>query len=537
MRYSSIGMLLVVLLGMLIETTASAQPIPDMTQGTFKTDLTNILTSLKAGSGGGSTVINVKSYGALSDDTLPVSPAGSGFGSALKAAIAAAVAQGGGVVYVPCGTYKWGTSASLEAVVLPAAVRVVAGCPWQPITSYWNGVRGPAAWMHITSTAYVPITLDGGGNGIEGLAFFHDQPTPGGGWAPTAYPFTIEIAGTSGNGDNTIRDILFLNATRGIHQLLGTWPGGQRLTVERVYGQVFQVGIQIDSARDVERFSNVNFWPYWSIDTNVRDYTQQNMTGILCFRCDTPTFTNIFVIYASYGIHFAVGSDGLTTEATLTNVAIDGSKFGLVMDGGGTAYASNLNIINCVPPGEPSCVGSQSIVINGGAKLIATNVLMAGAALSCAQAVGSGTRLTLDQYRCRDWNRGGSTAGGLQADVNALILTGPNAEFAGGMGGKRFGTSTGGISGKMAIGGDDSFYMTMDEANHYSIIHWHVGTGDPVLFYDQSTDFLRYLTNAGRQGLAISGAGVLGLDPTQYATGGVNKPLCTNNGQVFVGPC
>ena len=149
----------------------------------------------------GGQVFNVKARysgndGALGNDTGDDAPA-------IQRAINAA-APTGGIVYLPPGTYRF-----QSGVTVPGGV-TLEGAGWNRTPTDRRG-----SWIHVAgaSTTFTPVTVAGNGAGIVNLAFLHDQPAPGPGWAPASHPFAIVI---NPSAEVRIRDVLLLNPTYGI---------------------------------------------------------------------------------------------------------------------------------------------------------------------------------------------------------------------------------------------------------------------------------------------------------------------------------
>jgi hypothetical protein len=275
-------------------------------------------------------VFNVKaSYnslpGALGNDTGDDGPA-------IQRALNAAATAKGGIVFVPAGRYRLASG-----ITIPEGVTLEG--------SGWN--RNPGnpvgSWLHVVATNFVPVTMTGDGPGLRGLAFLHDQPVPGPGWAPLAYPYAIEIVGNSTEAH--VRDVLLLNPTNGLRQRVNPGEAAGRIYIDRLWGQPLQRGIEINRVADVMYVTNVHFGPIWSIDQNVFNYTLGNGWGIVSYYNDHPNFENIFLFYYQLGLVFGKNAHGVTTRFRVSNYECDLCWEGLRVWGKGvTGKVSNLDV-------------------------------------------------------------------------------------------------------------------------------------------------------------------------------------------------
>ena len=180
---------------------------------------------------------------------------------------------------------------------------------------------GAASWIKFSHTGK-GITGGGvtGSARIARVGFHRNQPAPAPGWAPLDHDFDLYLMGQ----DVDVSDCMFLNATRALKMVS---PG--RLNVRNIKGQPFKVGIEIESSYDVSRVVDVHFWPFWTQNEVVRDYTQSNLSVIRSGRNDNPFFCNIFSIWHRYAVEFfrwagASGRPaGSTSKAKFVNCDFD----------------------------------------------------------------------------------------------------------------------------------------------------------------------------------------------------------------------
>jgi hypothetical protein len=452
---SKTGMLMLVVLlafllvGMSSSVYAQTPPLPDMTQGQFKTELTNYLLDLRAATS--AIYFNVLLYGAVANDSTDL-------GVPLQNAINAAAAAGGGVVWIPAGLYKQTTAVNHTSGV------VIQGASW----GYNMGVAGIGSpgrgtWIHIpASMQVVPLTLPGTNSTVRDLAYFHDQPTPSGAtWSPTLYPFVIEVTGevgvagggsTSGGQNNLIENVLLFNAYNGVRQLQAHTSAGEasgRLFINRLWGQIFNIGIEIDFAGDVVKIENVHFWPFWDREASVQTFTKAHVTGILSYRSDNPIFSNIFMFSCFYGFYFGSNNHGVTSLFQMTNVDLDDAMFGVFVHGPGGVTGQ---ITNMTSGGGTTGLFSDDAFSH----INATGVIIQNETGNCVR-MQSTAILNLDTFQCNIWNTSLSNFPGVEAADSSTIKLGTQTYFNLGNGAPNIG-GTGQI-GRMLIGEDPLFYL------------------------------------------------------------------------------
>ncbi len=278
-------------------------------------------------------VYNVKaSYGgqpgALGNDTGDDGPA-------IQRALNAAATAKGGIVFLPAGRYRL-----TSGVTIPEGV-TLEGTGWNR-----NPGNPVGSWLHVVATNFVPVTMTGDGPGLRSLAFLHDQPAPGPGWAPLPYQYAIEIVGNSTEAH--VRDVLLLNPTNGLRQRINNAAeAAGRIYIDRLWGQPLQRGIEINKVADVMYVTNVHFGPLWSIDQNVFNYTVANAWGIVSYYNDHPNFENIFLFYYQIGMLFGKGPTAIdvTTRFRVSNYECDLCWEGLrTWAAGVTGKVSNLDV-------------------------------------------------------------------------------------------------------------------------------------------------------------------------------------------------
>ncbi len=358
----------------------------------------------------GAQVYNVKaSYGlqpgAQGNDTGDDGPA-------IQRAVNAAEAAGGGIIFLPAGTYRLQSGLSLGGGV------ILEGSGWNRSTTSPSGT-----WLHVTGTSFTPIAISFDGAGVRNLAISHDQPTPGPGWAPNPYPYTIQI---NGNAYGVfLHDILLLNPTKGVLQTGGI---AGALDIDRLYGQPLNRGIEIDNMQDVMHVHNVHFASVWSTDANVWSYMLANAIGILSYRNDEPDFEDILFFKYLMGFAFESNASGVTNRFHISNLHCDNCYEGIrIWTASGTqGKVSNLDVENANIAGS---VGVH-VIDSPGVLLLLDNVhiLSSGASnIYVHNALGGTNPLVMvDNLIAENWGQGWAA---LTAGANCNITVGFNRTF------------------------------------------------------------------------------------------------------------
>jgi len=244
-------------------------------------------------------------------------------------------AEGGGVVFVPTGRYMIKSHLSV-----PAGTSLV-GLGRAPLT-YKQAVPGStllATEGGGSTEGPAFITLQGPNSTIEGITIFYpdqvisDQPTP--------YPWTIR----GGGGDNvSIIDVLLVNPYQGVD--FGTNQAARHY-IRGLYGQPLSKGIWVDQCYDIGRIQDVHFWPFWTQDKRIIDFTTTKGTMMIFQRTDWEVVEDVFSWGYHVGIEFSASKYG-AMNGQMTDVNLDNVNIGL--DARATqpyaVHISNLNVAN-----------------------------------------------------------------------------------------------------------------------------------------------------------------------------------------------
>lgn len=235
---------------------------------------------------------------------------------AIQAALDAVGSKGGGVVYVPTGTYLVKTHLSVPAeTALVGVGRAPELYTDKASGSTLLAVEGAG---HEDGAAF--ITLQGPDSTLQGVKVFYpnqvvaDRPDP--------YPWTIR--GGAGDGAALI-DVLLVNPYLAVD--LGSL-GGSRHYIRGLYGQPLLKGIWVDKCTDIGRIHDVHFWPFWSMDKKIFDFTEANAVSFIFERADWEVVENIFSWGYHVGMQLSASKDG-ATNGQMTDVDFDGVDIGI----------------------------------------------------------------------------------------------------------------------------------------------------------------------------------------------------------------
>lgn len=255
--------------------------------------------------------------------------------TAIQAALDAAAAAGGGVVYLPAGTYLVRTHLSVPAETslvgvgrAPAVYREKT--PGSTLLAVEGAGRADGAAF---------ITLEGPDSTLQGVKVLYPNQVVAD--APVPYPWTVR--GGAGDGAALI-DVLLVNPYQAVD--LATM-GGSRHYIRGLYGQPLLKGIWVDRCYDIGRIHDVHFWPFWSMDKRVLDFTEAHATSFIFQRSDWEVVENVFSWGYHVGMELSASKDG-AMNGQMSDVAFDGVDIGIVADATqlqGVSF-SNLAIAN-----------------------------------------------------------------------------------------------------------------------------------------------------------------------------------------------
>lgn len=253
---------------------------------------------------------NVMDHGARADGFVDDTTA---FQKALDAAT-----PGGGIVFVPAGTY-----------LIKGSLNVPQGVTLRGV---WEAPHhadiGKGTVIHATGGAGnengTPLITLNQSSCVRGVTIFHPEQDIDN---VKAYPWTIR-----GNGMHCgVVDVTLVNPYKGID--MGTnW--NELHYIRNVFGCPLKLGIYVDQCTDIGRIENVHFNPhswgraaYPNAPTGEKwqklvDYLPDNLIGFVIGKTDWEYMSNCFVIFPKIGYHFVNSGKG-AGNAVLTQCGSD----------------------------------------------------------------------------------------------------------------------------------------------------------------------------------------------------------------------
>jgi len=205
---------------------------------------------------------------------------------AIRRAIAAVAARGGGELYFPPTGHPYLIS---NTISVPNGVTLVGSR-----AKNFEGAQGTIAqwaqygtWFQPTHASNPCVKLVGHGSGIFGISFIHNQPVPSGGaWAPNIYGYCIEQS----ISHSYIEQVQIINASHGIWMNFTPSSGGGTNVVWRDnIISAFKIRMRTTCVNDTVSISDTHMRNlYYSSDSNVSAYIRANTIGWWCGYTDNP---------------------------------------------------------------------------------------------------------------------------------------------------------------------------------------------------------------------------------------------------------
>ena len=231
---------------------------------------------------------DVKKFGAKGDERTDDT-------KAFQAAMNAAHSAGGGIVFVPAGSYRInGTLLIPRNVTLQGIFTAPPTVPWSNVQS-GSVLLAFAGKGKATGTPFIQLDFNAT---LKGLAVFYPEQTDTD--PPLAYPWTVSSK-LSGADNCSIVDVLLVNPYQAV-DFGGRHTG--RHYIRNLNGQPLYRGLYIDHCLDVGRVENVHFWPFWSASGAAAAFVRKHGKAFIVGRTDWQHFNNCFCISYETGFQF-----------------------------------------------------------------------------------------------------------------------------------------------------------------------------------------------------------------------------------------
>ncbi|CNJ00721.1 Uncharacterised protein [Yersinia frederiksenii] len=251
---------------------------------------------------------------------------------------------------------------------------------------------------------------------IKGIGIDRNQAAPAVGWTPSlaAHDFRVEY-------NVEFDDVLFLKSSK-----IALIRSGGQLQTQRVRGQPLILGFECERSADVQRWVGDHFWPYWTQDLNVGNYTKINAMCYKVQRADGLFIDNAFgilykrVFYAAD----AAGAGSFISNFHLRNLYADIGGGGIeIISNNYTAYGTIEGYLCNSDVGGNSTDGA-AFRLSG---TVPSNIQLGMRSnRSPAEAVyvsGSAHRVTLKATRLAGWSFVDSSRYAIRAfDGSSIIL-------------------------------------------------------------------------------------------------------------------
>lgn len=263
---------------------------------------------------------------------------------------------------------------------------------------------------------------------MRGLGIDRNQAAPAVGWEPTSAQHDLRFEYIA-----EIEDITFLKSSRMI-----LIRGAGNLQSKDVKGQPLLVGYECERSADVQRWVGSHFWPYWSQDLNVINYTKLNTLCHKIHRADGLFIDNAFGIFYKRVFYAAdaVGAGSGLANFHLRNMYADVGGGGIeIISNYYSAYGTIDGYLCNSDVGDPKITDGSAFRLTG---TVPSNIQVCMRSnRSPDEAVyvgGSAHRVTLDASRLAGWGFVDASRPAIAARDGATILLTSMPEMATGNG-------------------------------------------------------------------------------------------------------
>ncbi|WP_160495740.1 glycosyl hydrolase family 28-related protein [Paenibacillus dendrobii] len=265
---------------------------------------------------------SVKDYGAKGDGSTDDT-------RAFQEALAEAGSQGGGVVFVPEGTYKL-----TSELIVPTGVTLRGD--WTNPESQGGKVLGTVLAVRTgegreTGASFIKLQPS---SGVTNLSIWYPEQNAS---SPIPYPWTIEqLPGDSA----TVKNVTLVNAYQGI-KIGPDW--NELHYVKNLYGTTLKTGIFLDFTTDIGRLEGIHLSPdLWSGSGlagspergELHEYMTSHAEGIVMGRSDWEYMSDIHISGYETGLRMTTRTGSLeSANAQLYKIQIEDCHIALKIEG------------------------------------------------------------------------------------------------------------------------------------------------------------------------------------------------------------
>lgn len=242
-------------------------------------------------------------------------------------------------------------------------------------------------WLQVQSGGYTGFRISGGyGREVVfqniGFTQYHPSTSFGPGWVPNNYDYAFDIQ--NNYGAVIFDEVVFLAINKGIRL-----RNSGRLHIKKLTSQIFNNLLDYDNAMDISVINFVHNYPYWSQNSYVIAYQQNNLDLIKVGRADGFHIIHLFSLGGNSTILFMPSSYGVTTDFSCDYGYSDLTRFGIIVLAPARAVFGKWksecgDILN---PGNPLANSSGILVDTTGA-----GSDLSFAALQTDRCINSGVR-------------------------------------------------------------------------------------------------------------------------------------------------
>ncbi len=314
--------------------------------------------------------------------------------SAIQAALDDRYLAGGGVVWLPAGTYRVTSSISIPPHV---TLRGDRRDPDRGLGSYGTLILADVPSGGETDPGLFRIL---GSAGVKGLTVYYPRQSA---TSPIPYPYTFEIpgilVGSAGYMLSTVQDVTLLDSYRGISA--GARAVHEMHTIRDVKGTVLAVGMDLEDSADVSHTEDVTFSnAYWAnLDLSVAAsrpdraqidaWTRAHATGMRVGGLEWDQLANLSFADDAVGID-VVAYRRVGTSMQLFGVAVENSQIAFRVSGNYIDHRVGITIANSTFHANQ---GANPVALqlgdNSGAALLFNAVTIGGGAATAVQLLGN----------------------------------------------------------------------------------------------------------------------------------------------------